>query len=329
MDGFDLVAADLGGTHARFALARLAPGERPRLGPVTRLRVADHDGLRGAWQAFAGQAGVPLPRAAAIGVAAPLGGNVLRFVNSPWTIDVAALAGELGLERLTLLNDFGAMAEAVAVLGPDELRPLHGPPGALPAEGVTTVLGPGTGLGVAILLRRAGQRHVIETEASHIGFAPLGQEEEALAAELRERHGRASVERVVSGPGLFDLYRLFGGGGWDVGDAAGLWSAALAGSDSIAEQALDQLVKAFGSVAGDLALAHGANAVVIAGGLSNRMAARLASPLFAGRFIAKGRYRARMEGIPVRLATHEEPGLLGAAAAFQREHGPWPKDTGA
>ena len=106
-----------------------------------------------------------------------------------------------------------------------------------------------------------------------------------------------------------------------MGDAAALWGAALDGKDAIAAQALDQLVKAFGSAAGDLALAHGANGVAISSALSRRMADRLRSPLFVGRFIAKGRYRARMQGIRVRLVTHEEPGLLGAAVAFEREWG--------
>jgi glucokinase len=210
----------------------------------------------------------------------------------------------------------------VSVLEPHELQHLAGPEGALPAEGVTTILGPGTGLGVAILLRRDGGLEVIETEGSHIGFSPLTDEEQALAAEMRERYGRASAERLVSGPALADLYRFFGGAAWDVGEVGALWAAALEWADPIAEQALDQFVKSFGSLTGDLALAHGANAVVIASGLSVRMADKLRSPLFAGRFIAKGRYRARMEKVAVRLAMHEEPGLLGAAVAFSRKYPP-------
>lgn len=247
---------------------------------------------------------------------------MLRFVNSPWTLERATLAGRLGVERLTLLNDFGAIAHAVSVLAPGELAHLSGPEGPLPEQGVTTVLGPGTGLGVAVLLRRAGRIEVIETEGSHIGFAPLNEEEQRIAEDLRARYGRASVERIVSGPGLHDLYCAYGGAAFEIGDAAALWGAAIEGQDPLAEQALDQLVKAFGSVAGDLALAHGASAVVIAGGLSRRIAGRLRSPLFAGRFIAKGRYRERMQGIGVRLALHDEPGLLGAAVAFEREWGP-------
>jgi glucokinase len=317
-----IVTVDVGGTHARFALAELTRGERPRLGPVFRVRTADHEGIASAWRAFAAEAGKPLPAAAAIGVAAPTGGDTLRFVNSRWIVETRTLARDLGVERLRLLNDFGAIAYAVGVLEESELEPITGPAGPLPEEGVISVVGPGTGLGVAMLLRRAGASHVIETEASHIGFAPLNDEEERLAAGFRELYGRASIERIVSGPGLEDIYRLIGGAPWEVGGVAGLWKAALEGSDPAAALALDLFVKCFGSAAGDFALAHGAAAVAIAGSLSNRMADKLKSPLFGGRFIAKGRYRQRMEGIRVRLVTHDEPGLLGGAAAFQRQFGP-------
>lgn len=314
-----IVAGDIGGTHARFAIAELAEGRRPVLGPMARYRTREHDGLASAWRAFAREQGHALPGAASLGLAGPVDGGPIRFMNSPWVVDPRSIAAELGLERLTLLNDYGAVAHAVSILGPNELQAVSGPEGMLPEEGVTTVLGPGTGLGVAMLVRRGGRLEVVETEASHIGFAPLNADEQALAEAMAERYGRASVERIVSGPGLIDLHRHFGGGDWDVGDSGGLWSAALEDGDPIAAQALDGFVKAFGSAAGDIALAHGANAMVITGGLANRIADKLRSPLFKGRFIAKGRYRERMERVIVKLATIGEPGLLGAAVAYQRE----------
>ncbi|MGZ8312823.1 MAG: glucokinase [Allosphingosinicella sp.] len=316
----EIVAADIGGTNARFAIAALRPGARPELSAMKRYPTAGYPDLPSAWHAFARDLGRPLPGSAAIGIASGLDQDVIDFPNSDWTIDQRTIARELGLGQLLLLNDFGAMAHAASVLGPDELERVIGPDGPLPDEGVTTVIGPGTGLGVAMILRRDGHVHVIETEGAHIGFAPLDEEEERIEHELRHRYGRCSAERVVSGPGLFDLYQALGGRGFD--DDVALWDAALAGSDPGARDALERLVKAFGSVAGDLALAQGANAVVISGGLSQRMASRLHSPLFAGRFIAKGRYRPRMEGMKVRLVRHDQPGLLGAAVAFQRAHGP-------
>jgi glucokinase len=315
-----IVAGDIGGTHARFAIAELRPGKPPLLGAMRRYRTREHDGVASAWRAFARDSGGTLPGAAAFGVAAAIEGDVLHFPNSGWTIDRRHLAAELALSRMSLLNDFGAVAHAVSMMSEDELAYLAGPQGGLPQPGVTTVIGPGTGLGVALLLRRGNRTEVIETEAAHMGFAPLNEAEAAIADDLRERYGRVSVERVVSGPGLIEIYRNLGGGEWDVGDAGGLWSAAIDETDPLAAQSLELLVKCFGSSAGDIALAHGANAVVITGSLANRMSGQLRSSLFAGRFIAKGRYRSRMERIPVRLVTYPEPGLLGAAIAFMREH---------
>ena len=307
-----IVAADIGGTHARFALAELRSGERPLLGEMRKYRTREVAGLAEAWARFARDSGGELPRAAAIAVAAPIEGDILTFMNSEWRIDRRGLAAELGLDRLTLLNDYGAVAHAVSVMSPDELVPLAGP-GDLPADGVTSVIGPGTGLGVAILDRRRGAVSVIETEAAHIGFCPLDPQEEELSDALTARYGRASVERVVSGPGLLDIYRFLGGGDWDPLKAGALWEAAIEGGDPLAEKALAILVRCFGAAAGDIALAHGAMGVAITGALAGRIADLLKTPMFEARFTAKGRYRARMLKTPVKLLTYAEPGLLDGA----------------
>jgi glucokinase len=314
-----IVAADIGGTHARFALADVAPDERPIVGAIRRYRTREHDGLASAWAAFERDCGAPLPRAAALAIAAPIEGDTLTFMNSDWRIARASIATELGLESLTLLNDFGAAAQAVSELGADEFAPVFGP-GDLPEHGIVTVLGPGTGLGVAILDRRAARPVVIETEASHIAFAPLDAEEQEVRDHLVARYGRASVERIVSGPGLVDIYAQLGGGRWDPLDAGTLWGRAIDGGDPLAARALGILVRTFGAVAGDIALAHGAMGVAITGGLANRIAPLLRDGPFLERFLDKGRYRARMARIAVTLVTHEEPGLLGAAIAYRREH---------
>ena len=310
-----IVAADIGGTHARFALAELTPGARPQLGEMRKYRTRDYPGLAEAWARFARDSHAPLPRAAALAVAAPIEGEVLTFMNSAWRLDRRGLKDDLGVDKLTLLNDFGA----------DEFVALAGP-GALPEHAITSVIGPGTGLGVSLLDRRAeakgGAVSVIETEAAHIGFSPLDPEEEELADFLIARYGRASVERVVSGPGLIDIYQFLGGGAApEVNQAGLLWDAAISGADPQAERALSILVRCFGTAAGDIALAHGAMGVAITGGLANRIRHLLQGPAFEARFTAKGRYRERMQRTPVRLLTHEEPGLLGAAIAFQRESG--------
>jgi len=310
-----IVAGDIGGTHARFALAELRAGQPPLLGAMRKYRTSEHPRVASAWAAFARDSGGALPRAAALGIAAPIEGEVLRFVNSAWAIRRHDLAGELGLDHLLLLNDFGAVAHAVASLPASALAPLCGPATGLPVEGVTTVIGPGTGLGVSVLIRRGSQVNVVETESAHIAFAPQTEEEAALERAVRARYGRCSVERIVSGPGLVEIVRHLGGGSPDAGAA---WEAALGDSDTLARRALDLLTGCFGAAAGDISLAHGSMSVVITGGLANRMQERLRSPLFHSRFVDKGRYRDRMERVPVILCTEAEPGLLGAAVAFQR-----------
>jgi glucokinase len=314
-----IVAADIGGTHARFAIAELVAGERPRIGAMRKYRTREYPGLAAAWAKFANEHGEPLPRAAALAVAAPIEGEILTFMNSDWRIERAGLAAELGLDKLTLLNDFGAVAHSVSIMPAEEMVELCGP-GALPANGIVSVIGPGTGLGVSLLDRRGGAIHIIETEASHTGFCPLDPEEEELSDALTARYGRCSVERVVSGPGLVDIHAFLGGERGDPGKAGLVWDAAIAGADPLAARALDIWVRCFGAAAGDIALAQGAMGVAITGAIANRIEALLQSPAFAARFTAKGRYRERMLRTPVRLLTYEEPGLLGAAIAFQREY---------
>jgi glucokinase len=316
-----IVAVDLGGTNARFAIAELREGERPVLGEMRKYRTADYPSFQAAWSAFARDTGAPLPRAASIAIAGPVGGELIRFTNSAWTIRPGLLSEEIGLDGHPLLiNDFAAMAAAVGVLRPDELTHVGGPEGPLPDEGVTTVIGPGTGLGVALQVRRGGQRLVLPTEGGHLDFAALDSFEEELLRRLRHRHRRVSTERIVSGPGLAEIHEALAALGHEAivpRDDAALWEAATGNSDRLAAQALDRFVMTFGSVAGDLALAHGANAVVITGGLSNRIHGRLAGPLFNDRFRAKGRFAEAMAHLPIRLAVHPDPGLLGAAAAWQ------------
>ena len=319
-----IVAVDLGGTNARFALAELHADRRPTLSAPRKYKTAEYSGLAAAWAAFARDEGGHLPAAASIAIAGPVEGDLIRFTNSSWTIRPASLADELGIDGgLMLLNDFAAMAAAVGVLNDDELVHIGGPAGALPDHGMTTVVGPGTGLGVAQLFRVAGRKMVIPTEGGHLDFAALDSFEESLLQRLRGEHGRVSTERVVSGPALASIREALarlGGAAIVPRDDAALWAAAIDGSDQYGRQALDRFAMTFGSVAGDLALAHGSNAVVITGGLSNRIRDRLEGPLFNARFRAKGRFAHRMADIPIRLAVHADPGLLGAAAAYQEEH---------
>ncbi len=315
----EIVAADIGGTHARFAIAEVADGRVVSLGQALTVKTADHASLQTAWEAFARQSGKPLPKAAGLAVAAPIAGDVLHLTNSPWIIRPASIKSRLNLDDFTLVNDFGAMGHAVAQLDSSYFRHLHGPEVALPEDGAISIVGPGTGLGVAQLLRRHGRYHVVETEGGHIDFAPLDRIEDAILSRLRQRYRRVSVERIVSGPGLHNIYEALAaieGRPVESNDDTALWTSALQGGDSLATAALDHFCLSLGSVAGDIALAQGASAVVIAGGLGLKLADILPHSGFGSRFMAKGRFEHRMAAIPVKLVTHPEPGLYGAAAAF-------------
>jgi glucokinase len=188
---------------------------------------------------------------------------------------------------------------------------------------VISIVGPGTGLGIAQLIRRGGGYHVVETEGGHFDFAPLDSLEDRILARLRARYGRVSVERVASGMGLANLYEALAaieGRDLSFRDGKALWQAALAGEDSLAAAAFDRFCLSLGAVAGDIALVQGAQAVVVGGGLGLRLAGRLPGSGFRDRFVAKGRFEPRMRDIPVKIVTHAQPGLYGAAVAFAAEH---------
>jgi len=318
-----IVTADIGGTHARFALAEIDGGRVARVDDPVTLKTAEHASFQTAWEEFGRRRGIGLPDELAIAFAGPVGGEVLKLTNNPWVIRPALMSERLGVERFTIVNDFGAVAHAVASIGDDQFRHICGPDRPLPREGVITVVGPGTGLGVAILSRKADCYEVIETEAGHVDFAPLDQLEDRILVELRRSFRRVSVERIASGRGLWNVYEALGaieGKALTFHDEKELWAAAMAGSDSLANAALDRVCLTLGAVAGDFALAQGAVAVVIAGGVGLRIADYLPRSGFRDRFIAKGRFERRMDDMPVKLITYAEPGLFGAAAAFAREH---------
>lgn len=319
----EIVAVDIGGTHARFALAEVAQGRVASLGDPVILKTAEHASLRAAWDRFAGALERPVPRHAAIAVACPVDGEVLKLTNNPWVIRPAQLAENLGLDRYTLVNDFGAVSHAVIQLDAVHLRHLHGPDLPMPTQGVISIVGPGTGLGVAQVLRRDGRDHIIECEGGHIGFAPADPIDDAILAHLRLRCPRVSSERVVSGPGLAQLYEALAMLEECTvipnADEKALWRAAIEGHEDLAVAALERFCLSLGSFAGDIALAHGASAVVIGGGLGLRLAEVLPRSGFGTRFTAKGRFARRMAQIPVKLIVHPEPGLYGAAAACAQE----------
>lgn len=319
-----IVAVDIGGTHARFTIAQIAENGTISLDEPVTLHTEDHASFQTAWEDYRGQMGGTLPDAVAIAVAGPVDPDVIRFTNNPWILRPPMIAAKLGCERYTIVNDFEAVAHAAARAPADQFIHLAGPDEPFASTGTISVLGPGTGLGVAYFYRRPdGTYRVQATEGGHGDYAPVDQIEDAILARLRKRHTRVSDERVVAGPAIVDIYQALAAmEGRAVRDAndVDIWTAGISGEDSLAAAAVDRFCLALGSVAGNIALIQGAKGVVIAGGLGYRIRDTLASSGFASRFTAKGRFAGLMAKLPVRLITHPQPGLLGAAAAFVQQH---------
>jgi glucokinase len=318
----ELVALDVGGTHARFARARIDNGTIALGEPVT-LKTGDYASLQTAWEEFERLSDAPLPRAAAIAIAAPIASETIRMTNNSWIFRMDAIDEQLGIDTVTLINDFGAVAHAVARTPGDELVHIAGPDKPLPERGTVSVIGPGTGLGVAQFHRYPGGYLVQSTEGGHIDFAPLDEIDDAMLAKLRKEHRRVSTERVHSGPGIWEIYQALAAlenRPLGARDDTTIWQRGIAREDSLAAAAVDRFCASLGSVCGDYALAHGASAVVLAGGVGVRLRELLPKSGFGERFRFKGRYTEMMAGIPVKMIVHPQPGLYGAAAAFADEH---------
>lgn len=319
----DLVALDVGGTHVRFALASIGPAGVFELGEPITFKTSDYVSLQTAWEAFERHLGATAPRNASIAIAGPVTGEVVRMTNNSWVLDTGALDEQLGLDRVTVLNDFGAVAHAVARAPEDQLVHITGPDIPLPDSGTVSVIGPGTGLGVAHFQRYPGGYHVQATEGGHIEFAPLDDIDDWMIARLRSQHRRVSTERIHSGPGIVEIYAALAARENRPAerlDDKAIWERGIARRDSLAAAAVDRFCASLGSLAGDYALAHGASAVVLAGGLGFKLRELLPRSAFGERFRFKGRYTQMMAAIPVKLIVHPQPGLYGAVAAFAAEH---------
>ena len=332
------LVGDIGGTNARFALADLSsPGVE--LLESKSLPNADFASIQHAIEHYL--AGVDArPARAALAVACPVGDDEIRLTNRAWSFSRSELQRTLGLDELRMLNDFGAVAWAVPALEREHLVTLHGPStgsgqAAAPLRGPVSVLGPGTGLGVALLVGSHEHGwHVVETEGGHVGFSPVGDEERAISAWLTAKHGRTSTERLVCGKGISEIDAVLRGAGvlpsklgtlpgdgslheTGLRDPADIVTAALEGHDVASRRTLARFCSVLGSVAGDCALIHGARTVVIAGGIVPRFIPFLRSSQFRERFLAKGRMAALLESVPIHVITHPNPGLLGAATALR------------
>ena len=197
------LVADIGGTNARFALTDLA-APNVELHEAQSLRNADFASVQHAVEHYLQSIG-STPKQAALAVACPVGSDEIRLTNRAWSFSRRELQRTLGLDELRMINDFGAVAWAVPSLERDSLVTLHGDPAA-PLRGPISVLGPGTGLGVALLVGSHEHGwHAVETEGGHTSFAPIGDEERAISAWLTSQHGRTSTERLLCGKGLSEI----------------------------------------------------------------------------------------------------------------------------
>ncbi|MEO1102786.1 MAG: glucokinase, partial [Pseudomonadota bacterium] len=241
---------------------------------------------------------------------------------------VALEAAPPALERIDVIEIEPEIVAANAAIAADRrgehLAHLAGPDDPLPRDDTVTVIGPGTGLGIAHYRGYRGKALIQATEGSHIDFAPVNAVDDAVLAALRCQYDRVSLERVVSGEGIAHIYSAIAaleGTEPSLSEPLEIWKTGMAEGSTLASKAVAHFVTTLGRVAGDYALAHGASAVVIAGGLGLRLHKQLAEPGFHRAFVNKGRYQDMMERMPIKLITHPQPGLLGAAAAYFQEVG--------
>lgn len=309
---YEGLVGDVGGTNARFALVDAQGHIRnPRTFPAR-----DYASLADVIEEYLETtAGKKRPARAVIAVAGPVLDGEIEFTNLDWQISEGDLLAHFEFEAVKLINDFAAQALACPTFEPDDLRVI-GPERRGGSDCPVVVLGAGTGFGVAGLARSERGDIAVATEGGHIGFAPVDEVEVEIWRRLKARYGRVSVERILSGPGLFDLYRALceiEGANGELPDDRGVIEAAAAG-DRLAGVTLDRFCAIMGSVAGDLALSFGARGgVYVSGGLAPRMADRLAEGDFRRRFEDKGRLAPYVAQIPTCLVLHPYPAIVGAA----------------
>ncbi|MGD8495844.1 MAG: glucokinase [Gemmatimonadales bacterium] len=313
-DPVRVLAGDVGGTHTRLALVELHDN-RATVVRREEFGSASQDGLGAPVREFLGRLDAK-PERASFGLACPIVDGTCSFPNLDWTVELDTLRDEIGIQRTGLVNDFDAVAHALPYLGDDDTETLQ--EGSEHEGAPVACIGPGTGLGQAFVSYGDGRPRIHSSEGGHVDFAPRDEGEAALLEFLRKKYGRVSCERVVSGPGLVDIYRHLAGP--DAPTAAEISRRAIEGGDEHCSRVLDLFVSVFGATAGNFALTVQARGgVYLAGGISPKILPRLRNGPFLSAFRAKGRFEEYMKQIPVRVVTNPDVGLIGAAAAAPSE----------
>jgi glucokinase len=318
-----ILAGDIGGTKTLLGLFVPAP-RRPQAVEVRKYETRADTSIDVLVRQFLHECGRPEPVSyAALGVAGRVEHGRAQLTNHPWHVDSASLEQALRAPTL-LLNDVEALAYALDALSPEELVALRDVP-AVP-DGPRAVVAAGTGLGEALLVRAAGGLMACASEGGHADFAPRTPAEDTLVARLRQQHGRATVEHVLSGPGLVTLHHLTHqdqpctvAADATEADLPAVTEAGLEGRCNGCVATLDMFVAALGSEAGNVALRTLATGgVFIGGGIPPRLLSLLHTPAFVDAFLDKPPMRSVLDRIPVHVIATPEAGLLGAAVAANR-----------
>jgi glucokinase len=320
-----IMAGDLGGTKTLLGLFERAE-RRPRPLVAREYPTQEFDSFTGILDVFARDVGKPLAiEAAAVGVAGPIVDQQARLTNISWNVSATRIGDHLKVRRVALLNDLEAMATSVALLEDNEIVVLQrGEPNT---RGNAAVIAAGTGLGQAYLHRVNGRLLPVASEAGHADFAARTDREFELVRTIRELHGRAEVEQVLSGPGLVNIHRLTHAGRSCASvegvapaeQPAAISEAALSRQCDRCMEALEIFVEAYGAEAGNLGLRGVATAgVYIGGGIAPKILPALQNGRFIEAFRAKAPMAALVAAMPVSVIVKQDAGLLGAAIAAQR-----------
>ncbi len=325
-----ILAGDIGGTNARLAYFQPQNGHL-KLVSERVFPSREHSELGEIVTKFLDDSSTK-PEVACFGIAGPVRNGRVETSNLPWVIEQSRLAKQIHLPATLLINDLEANAWGIGGLGAGDLVPLNRV--SEPAVGNQAVVAPGTGLGEAGLFWDGSKHHVFACEGGHTDFAPQGDLQIELLRNLEARFGHVSYERILSGPGLVNVYEFlrdkecghespdFAAALKTSDPAAVISRAAMDGSSALAEKALDIWISVYGAEASNLALkAMATGGLFLAGGISPKILPKLKGPLFMQSFLEKGRMRPLIESIPVQVVVNDKAGLLGAArCAAARAH---------
>ncbi|MEP7043138.1 MAG: glucokinase [Dokdonella sp.] len=315
-----LIAADVGGTHARIALVEpAADGAAAFAIPhYQKYACAEFPSLAAIIGTFRDTHLHAQVDRVALAIAGYVIDDAVVNVSLPWTVSVSGLRAALGVRELAIVNDFEAAAHAIGHIDASNAILLSGP--AVAADGPVLLVGPGTGLGAAVRIPHPQRTLVLATEAGQATLAAQSDFEFELLRELRRRGTRVLIEDVLSGTGLANLHaaiRALRAAPARAMTPAQITAAALARSDAFASETVEVFCAWFGSVLGDLALLYGATGgIYLAGGVLPQMKPLLLQSRFVERFIEKGTMREALARTPVRLIEHAQLGVIGAASWY-------------